>query len=291
MESSKFGHPLTLLYKFPTLSNYVIFILSRIPNHNLQQSLLFCQSKPNPMKVEVEVEVYEELLKTWGKVDVVDGEFDICLCAKIKLDEAMSYVINVDVLFFWVFMYFGVKYLSFFLKIWSSISQWYHDLEVTCLRLSLRARSTWQVIWMRVQTCTSRPTCDLRGRLSHELHDLYTLLCTCPLHICQHTHSCEVWQEASNKGWTNPRNAKGVNIIEVKPLYEKRELFLEKNQVPIFLFHLFHYIDRDSINPFLTQKHKPCEWEDNIGNMRSHIQIQRLTTTKKVIIIISDSLQ
>lgn len=41
-----------------------------------------------------------ELLKIWGKVDVVDSEFDICFCAKIRLDEAMSYVINVNVLFF-----------------------------------------------------------------------------------------------------------------------------------------------------------------------------------------------
>ena len=65
----------------------------------------------------MKVEVDGELLKTWGKVDVIDGEFDICFCAKIKLDEAMSYVINVDVLFFWVFMYFGVRYLSLFLKI------------------------------------------------------------------------------------------------------------------------------------------------------------------------------
>lgn len=46
------------------------------------------------------MEVEVELLKIWGKVDVVDSEFDIWLCAKIRLDEAMSYVINVNVLFF-----------------------------------------------------------------------------------------------------------------------------------------------------------------------------------------------
>ena len=56
-----------------------------------------------------------------------------------------------------------------------------------------------------------------------------------------------------------PRNARSVNFIEAKPLYEKRELFLEKNQVSIFLFHLVHYINRDSINTFLVHKHKPYE--------------------------------
>ncbi|KAK9987773.1 hypothetical protein SO802_028012 [Lithocarpus litseifolius] len=56
----------------------------------------FCKLKPNPTEAEVEFEVEEEeLLQSWGKVDVVDGEFDIDFCARSELDEAMVFMIKI----------------------------------------------------------------------------------------------------------------------------------------------------------------------------------------------------
>ena len=99
-----------------------------------------------------------------------------------------------------------------------------------------------------------------------------------PIHcttVSTHTSNYEAWQGASDKGLTNPRSLSIVNIIEAMPLYEKR-VFPWENQVPTFLFHLFHCIDKDSLNTFPIHKHKPWEWENGIGNIRSHIKIQIL---------------
>ncbi|XP_065627760.1 uncharacterized protein LOC136066797 isoform X2 [Quercus suber] len=59
------------------------------------QSVLVCKSKPNPIEAEAEWEVEEELLKSWGKVDVVDGEFDVAFCTTSELDEAMVFTIKI----------------------------------------------------------------------------------------------------------------------------------------------------------------------------------------------------
>lgn len=165
-------------------------------------------------------------------------------------------------------MYFWVKYLSLSLKIWSSISQqWSCDLAWS--RDPHGRYFGWE--------CRRAPR-NLRGWLGRKLHDLCTPLWTCPLHICQHTHtnSCEVRQRASDKGWKKTLEMQEVWTLLMSRLCMKRELSLEKNQVPIFIFHLFHYFDRDSMNTFLIHKHRPCEWENGIGNVRSHIQIQIL---------------
>ena len=61
--------------------------------------------------------------------------------------------------------------------------------------------------------------------------------------------------------------------IEASLCMKRESFFRKKNQVPTFLFHLFHCIDRDFVKTFLIHKHRPCEWENGIGNMRSHIQI------------------
>lgn len=37
----------------------------------------------------------KELLKSWGKVDVVDGEFDVAFCTTSELDEAMVFTIKI----------------------------------------------------------------------------------------------------------------------------------------------------------------------------------------------------
>ena len=63
------------------------------------QSVSLCKSKPNPIEAEaeweVEVEVKDELLKSWGKVDVVDGEFDVAFCTTSELDEATVFTIKI----------------------------------------------------------------------------------------------------------------------------------------------------------------------------------------------------
>nr|XP_023897863.1 uncharacterized protein LOC112009762 isoform X2 [Quercus suber] len=65
------------------------------PNTSAAQTVLVCKSKPNPIEAEAEWEVEEELLKSWGKVDVVDGEFDVAFCTTSELDEAMVFTIKI----------------------------------------------------------------------------------------------------------------------------------------------------------------------------------------------------
>ncbi|KAF3968330.1 hypothetical protein CMV_007767 [Castanea mollissima] len=65
------------------------------PNTRAGQSVLICELKLNPLEAEAEWEVGEELLKSWGKVDVVDGEFDIAFCTTSESDEAMVFTIKI----------------------------------------------------------------------------------------------------------------------------------------------------------------------------------------------------
>ena len=78
------------------------------------------------------------------------------------------------------------------------------------------------------------------------------------------THSCEAWQEASDKSWTNPRNNKCIKIIEAYQVFGKREPFsLRKTITPMFSFP----------SPSLyCHTHKTYEWVNANGNLRSHIQ-------------------
>ena len=97
--------------------------------------------------------------------------------------------------------------------------------------------STWQVVWMRMQTCISQPHEILGGNkvANCTIFALCTLDCTCPMHICQHTHthtlSCEVWK------MIQIRVIQILESIEEKfkrslSQYTKRKshFFLEKNQ-------------------------------------------------------------
>ncbi|XP_075672916.1 uncharacterized protein LOC142642449 [Castanea sativa] len=65
------------------------------PNTRAGQSVSVCEPKLNPIEAEAEWEVGEELLKSWGKVDVVDGEFDIAFCTTSESDEAMVFTIKI----------------------------------------------------------------------------------------------------------------------------------------------------------------------------------------------------
>ena len=97
------------------------------------------------------------------------------------------------------------------------------------------------------------------------------------MYIYQHTRT-QLWgvAKASDKGDTNPRNH--MRDIKEKTLwvYEEREPFVLRITNPSSLFHFLHCIDWDIVNTFLTHKHKPCEWEKALRNLRSHIQIQSL---------------
>ena len=101
-------------------------------------------------------------------------------------------------------------------------------------------------------TCTSWPSRNIRGQPSREM---LSILCYVPVHYTStSTHSCDAWQRASNNGWTNPWICKREKIIEAKPLYERREIFLKKNLSSHLSFPSLSIV-RDSINNFLIHKH------------------------------------
>jgi len=54
---------------------------------------------------------------------------------------------------------------------------------------------------------------------------MISVLCYVPVHYTFaniQTYNCEAWQGALDKGLTNPRSISSMNVIEAKPLYEKR---------------------------------------------------------------------
>ena len=147
-------------------------------------------------------------------------------------------------------------YLSLSLKTESCINQRSRGLEATLATCEVYMAS----VCLRVQPCTSQPSCDLKGRTGCELHDLYSLQLLLPLPICQHTHT-----------HTTVRHGKGFWISTDQTLetwkvsrewshsfvWEERAFSLEKNQVFISLFHLLNSIDKDSVNTFLIHNLNP----------------------------------
>ena len=138
-------------------------------------------------------------------------------------------------------------YLNLSLKNESYINQRSCGLKATISWPKLPMKSTWQVLCLRVQSCTWWSSRDLKGanksRVSRSLYSAITPT-TANLLACTHTHihNCEAWQGASDKYWPNPRNPKGAN--SVKPfLCMKRESFFLREKpsfhlpFPSFSFH------------------------------------------------------
>ena len=131
-------------------------------------------------------------------------------------------------------------YLSLSLKTESCINQRSRGLEVTLATCEVYMAS----VCLRVQPCTSQPSCDLKGRTGCELHDLDSLQLLLPLPICQHTHThnCEAWQGVLDKYWPNSRNLKGVKRVKPFLCMRRESIFLrEKPSVhlpfPSLKFH------------------------------------------------------
>ena len=134
---------------------------------------------------------------------------------------------------------------------------------------------------MRVLTCTLQPPCDLRVQPSCDLHNLYTLysglhLSNAQLPAHTHTHNCEAWQRLRIRVIQTLEIIREISKRNHIKCMKRENLFFWEKHNPSSIFHLFHCIDWDFVNPFLTHNHRPCEWEKADRNLRSHIQIQSL---------------